>query len=99
MIDHRSTCDPTGTKDGKLEEWDTKSCPHCQAVMRVQIVGPTRKKIDSPGECTYCNKPICRACARQLIVSDVCPGEMRENVERMWQQMRARDSIWIAMKR
>jgi hypothetical protein len=99
MIDHRHTVDPTGTRDGILEEFDSISCPHCQAVIKKIILGPCRTKPDSPGECDYCRRPICHACADRLRATDVCPGEMREKVDRAWQQMRSRDQIFIAMRR
>jgi hypothetical protein len=98
-IDHRSTVDPTGTKDGILEEFDTRACPHCQAVIRVLIKGPCRKIVDSPGECDFCRRPICHACAERLKANEICPGEMREKIDRAWQGMRAKDQIWLAMKR
>lgn len=94
ISDHRSTVDPTGTRDGKLEEWDTLSCPHCQAVIKVLILGPTRKKIDSPGECDFCRKPICRTCAARLIATEMCPGEMRANIRRALENRRAGDRVY-----
>jgi hypothetical protein len=98
-IDHRGTVDPTGTKDGTLVEHDSISCPHCQAVIRVIIRGPCHKRPDSPGECEYCKRPICHACAERLKANEICPGEMREKIDRAWQGMRAKDQIWLAMKR
>lgn len=97
-IDHRHTCDPTGTRDGVLEEFDCVSCPHCQAVIKKIILGPCRTKVDSPGECDYCRRPICHACAERLIATDICPGEMRTQIDRAWQKSRAEESIWFAMR-
>ncbi len=97
ISDHRSTVDPTGTKDGKLEEWDTVSCPHCQAVIKIKVLGPSRKKIDSPGECDFCKRPICHACAARLAVTEVCPGEMRANIRRALERRRAGDRIYSIM--
>ena len=97
-IDHRGTCDATGTKNGCLQEWDSVSCPHCQAVLKKHILGPCRTKVESPGECDHCRKPLCVACAERLKINEVCPGEMRENVDRAWQGMRSRDSIFLAMR-
>lgn len=99
LIDHRGTCDPTGTKDGRLEEFDCIACPHCQAAIRKVIRGACRTVLDSPGECDHCRRPICHACADRLKATTVCPGEMREKVDRAWQGLRAADSIFIAMRR
>jgi hypothetical protein len=99
LIDHRSTVDPTGTRDGRLEEYDTIACPHCQAVIKTVVTGPCRTRADSPGECDYCRRPVCRGCAERLRASGTCPGEMREKVDRAWQGMRSKDQIFIAMKR
>jgi len=97
ISDHRSVADPSGTKDGKLEEWDTLSCPHCQAVIKVLICGPTRKRVDSPGECDYCKRPVCRTCAVRLAATEVCPGEMRAIVRRAWEGLQRADRIYSIM--
>ncbi len=97
ISDHRDVADPTGTKDGKLEEWDTLACPHCQAVIKVLICGPTRKRIDSPGECDWCKRPVCWACADRLMATGRCPGEMRAIIRRAWEGQRAEQRIYSIM--
>lgn len=99
LIDHRHTVDPTGTRDGVLQEWDCLHCPHCQAVIKKDIHGPCRTTVDSPGECDYCKKPVCHSCAARLIASEVCPGEMRVNIDRAWQQMMSAKSLVFAFRR
>lgn len=51
-VDHRAG-------DGKLEEFDTVSCKHCQAVLKVFNRQP------SGAWCLKCDGPVCdtRACA------------------------------------
>lgn len=98
MIDHRSTCDPTGTRDGKLEEYDCIACSHCQAVLRQIIAGPCRTKLDSPGECDFCKKPVCHACADRLKVDEHCPGEFRQNVDRAWEEFNKADALFFGMR-
>jgi hypothetical protein len=98
-IDHRHTVDPTGTKDGILEQFDTIACPHCQAVIRKIILGPCRTKPDSPGECDFCKKPICYACAERLKLDEHCPGEMREKIDRAWEEFNAKNALFFGMRR
>ena len=98
-IDHRYTLDPTGTKDGTLEECDTLSCPHCQCVLKTKVMGPCRTIVDSPGECDWCKKPICHRCAGLLTVTNHCPGEMRMRVLRAWEQFNRANALIIAMRR
>ena len=99
MIDHRGGCDPTGMKDGRLEEFDTISCPHCQAVIKKKVMGPCRTVVDSPGECDFCRKPICHNCAALLRIDDYCPGEMRIRVLKAWEQFNRANALIIAMRR
>ena len=73
LIDHRGTCDPTGTKDGRTEEYDTISCAHCQAVIKIKILGPCRTEVDGPGECDWCKKPLCHTCGALLMATGKMP--------------------------
>lgn len=98
LIDHRSTVDPTGTRDGVLFECDTVSCPHCQSVIKKVVTGPCRTKIDSPGECDHCRKPICRDCAARLQANEICPGEMKDNIDRAWQQFNQSQTLFFEMR-
>jgi len=98
LIDHRGTCDPTGTKDGTLEEYDTIQCPHCQCVIKIKVMGPCRTMIDSPGECDWCRKPICHTCAEMLRVTQRCPGELRQKILRQWEQMQSEGKIYSIMR-
>jgi len=99
LIDHRHTIDPSGTKDGITEEYDTLSCPHCQSVIKKKILGPCRTVVDSPGECDWCRKPICHTCAEMLRVTQHCPGEMRMKVLRVWEQFNRANALIVAMRR
>src|SRR5262252_6172316 len=81
LSDHRGTVDPTGTKDGMLEEWDTIGCVHCNAVIKIIISGCTRN-YDTRFSCLRCRKPICRLCAEAMAVTHQCPGPVRVQVER-----------------
>lgn len=98
LKDHRSTVDPTGTRDGRLEEWDTIACCHCQAVIKRIIRGPCRTDIDSPGECDHCKKPVCRECAARLITNEVCPGEMRQKILRAWEEFNRANALLFSMR-
>jgi hypothetical protein len=99
LIDHsQGGIGPHGERGVKFE-CDTQNCPHCQAVIRRVVLGPCRTVPDSPGECDHCRRPVCRACADRLRASEVCPGEMKQNIDRMWQGMRSADSIFVAMRR
>lgn len=83
IIDHRSTVDPTGTKDGRLEEWATSSCPHCQKVLRIVYHGHTRKVPETPHNCDSCRKPICETCAEIMSITRVCPGPFKAQIDRI----------------
>lgn len=98
IVDHRGTVDPTGTKDGTLVEMDTRQCPHCQATLLVKLQG-TRKFVDTPHRCDRCSRPICPECARIMATTRVCPGPLRERIDRAYQGMRARDSVFYNMSR
>lgn len=97
LINHRGTCDPTGTKDGILEEYDTIQCPHCQCVIKIKVMGPCRTVVDSDGECDHCRKPVCKTCGEMLRVTGRCPGELRQKIERAWQGMKAGERIYSIM--
>jgi hypothetical protein len=63
MIDHRGTMAPDGTK-GRLQEFDTLACKHCQAVVAVLDKNhPNVRSYTPKFKCTRCNGPVCRACA------------------------------------
>lgn len=83
IIDHRSTCDPSGTKDGKLEQWDTTCCVHCQKVIRILILDRTRKAPDTKHRCDTCRKPICNDCAEIMSITRVCPGPFKAQIDRI----------------
>lgn len=98
IVDHRGTVDPAGTRDGRLEELDTRGCAHCNAVLLVRLSG-CRKFVDTPHRCDRCSKPICVECARIMATTKVCPGPLRERIDRAYQGMRARDSVFYNMNR
>lgn len=60
VIDHRDGFEPDGSK-GRLQEYDTVSCKHCQALIRIVLKGVT-KAYETPYRCDRCNGPICRYC-------------------------------------
>lgn len=49
----------------KKQEYDTVSCKHCQAVIKVVIAGVS-KAYETKHRCDRCKGPICRYCAENL---------------------------------
>lgn len=99
IIDHRHTVDPTGTRDGILQEFDTVACVHCQAVIRKVITGPCRTRLDSPGECDHCRRPVCHSCGAKLQIDEACPGEMRAVIRRAWEQTNPSQALFFPLRR
>lgn len=79
--DHRSTVDWTGERDGRLEEWDTVSCRHCQAIVRIVVKGCTKAR-EHHRDCPDCKGPLCKACDEIYGAVRACPGEFRAQVDR-----------------
>ena len=78
---------------GIKQEWDTYSCVHCQRVMRVIIHGPARKSVENADRCTKCAKPICVKCARAMDVTGVCPGPLRDAIEKRLLEQRNEENL------
>lgn len=95
--DHRSTCDPTGTLDGKLEEWDTVPCCHCNRPIPILLRGVTRK-IAADHCCSKCRKPLCRDCGAVLARTGTCPGPVLKQIEDALKGQVAHQSITLAMR-
>lgn len=64
LIDHSAGTGPDGLT-GKKVEFDTVSCCHCQALIRVVIKG-VEKAYECPYRCDRCRAPICKFCATTL---------------------------------
>lgn len=90
--DHRSTTDWTGSRDGRLEEWDTVSCKHCQAIVRIIIRGVNRAR-EHHRDCPECKGPLCRDCDAAYGATKTCPGDLRARIERALDRGRAEASV------
>lgn len=65
IIDHSACTDPVTGKQGEKLEFDTVSCGHCQALIRLVIKG-VKKAYETPYRCARCKLPMCRHCAEVL---------------------------------
>ena len=68
LIDHRDVPDvvlPNGFAlgiGGKLLEYDTQACTHCQAVIKIVVRG-VKKALETKYRCGRCAGPVCKYCA------------------------------------
>ena len=89
-VDHSQTqgVDTYGNlsgKDGRLLEFDTVACKHCQAVIKIVIRGVNRAYATKHA-CSRCRGPICKCCATAMARTKKCPGSFREKIDRLRQQ-------------
>lgn len=66
----------TGGHDSKKYEHDIQCCPHCQAVIKLDVWK------DDGGWCGKCRKPICGPCAERALTEGCVPFIAR--LEREW---------------
>lgn len=90
LIDHSQTegvdeCGQLTGKSGKLLEFDTVGCKHCQAVIRIVIKGVNRA-YETKHACSKCRGPICNYCAQAMQRTGECPGEFRVVIDRLKQK-------------
>ena len=79
ITDHRDS-DQIPRELRTLNEMETRSCKHCQKVIRVVLRGCT-KLPESPYRCTRCHSAICKECAGIMEKIGQCPGPFLARVE------------------
>lgn len=65
---------------GKVTEFETLSCAHCQAVVAI-LRGVGVRLYEHHRQCPRCKAPVCRACDERMAALGACPGPVAARVE------------------
>ena len=59
-------CNDNTASGGQREQADVRTCPHCQAVILMQMWRRIEDGKMSGGFCTQCNAPVCGLCNKRM---------------------------------
>ena len=59
--------------DTKVVEVDIQTCPHCQAVIKMQEWARVEDGKMGGGYCSKCQKPVCGLCNKQMAIEGCTP--------------------------